>query len=470
MKPQVLSRALHLLPALLSLVNAAPARRDDSSGSNPGLRGSEALVGYSATEQVASGSKPDIKYTLLPGQKEDPKIGSYLDFENVENPQPIRGSTGSDDPGPRNYYYDRINSDKLAPPGTDHGATINAQWPMGKLIDLMTLGIDNAGWARQENTVVMPDATEMAGVDMRLEPAAYRELHWHVASEWSLILNGSCRIQAINENGETFIDDLQAGDVWFFPPGIPHSIQALDDGVEFLLVFDQGDFSEDNTFLATEVFLHSPKEVLAKNLGVSISAFDDIPDDELYIFNGTPAPKDIEEQNVTTSAGLVPRSESYSYHFSEQPAHEVAGGSVKIVDPLTFPVASNFSAAVVTVNPGGMREIHWHPTSDEWTFFIKGQGRATLFTAPNAATTFDYRAGDVGYFPKSNSHYIENTGDEELIFLEVLQAPQFTDMALGQWIASTPKQIVKDTLNLSDSTLSQLKTEKQYVVAGTTSN
>jgi oxalate decarboxylase/phosphoglucose isomerase-like protein (cupin superfamily) len=85
---------------------------------------------------------------------------------------------------------------------------------------------------------------------------------------------------------------------------------------------------------------------------------------------------------------------------------------------------------VVTVNPGGMREIHWHPTSDEWTFFIKGQGRATLFTAPNAATTFDYRAGDVGYFPKSNSHYIENTGDEELTFLEVLQAPQFTGLYL----------------------------------------
>lgn len=84
-----------------------------------------------------------------------------------------------------------------------------------------------------------------------------------------------------------------------------------------------------------------------------------------YIFKGTPAPTDIEEQNITTPAGLVPRSQSYSYHFSEQPAHEVAGGSVKIVDPLTFPVASNFSAAVVTDNPGGMREIQWHPTSDE---------------------------------------------------------------------------------------------------------
>ena len=30
-----------------------------------------------------------------------------------------------------NYVYDKINSDKLAPPGTDHGQTINAQWPMG---------------------------------------------------------------------------------------------------------------------------------------------------------------------------------------------------------------------------------------------------------------------------------------------------------------------------------------------------
>ncbi|KAJ5729587.1 uncharacterized protein N7483_004095 [Penicillium malachiteum] len=457
-----LGRSLFLLPALLAAVNGAPTKRS----TNPPLRGSEALVGYSSTEKVPSGTQPDIKYSLVPGQTDSADLGQYLDFENADNPQPIRGATGSDDPGPRNYWYDRINSDKLAPPGTDNGLTINAQWPMG--LSHNRLGIDNAGWARQENVEVMPAATEMAGVDMRLEPGAYRELHWHVAAEWSLVLNGSCRIQAVNENGETFVDDLTAGDVWFFPPGIPHSIQALDDGVEFLLVFDQGTFDEDNTFLATEVFLHTPLSVLAKDLGVPVSAFDNIPDDELYIFQGTPAPEDIEEQNVTTASGVVPRTQSYSYHFSEQPAHEVAGGSVKIVDPLTFPIAENFSAAIVTVHPGGMREIHWHPTSDEWTFFIEGQGRATLFTAADSATTFDYRAGDVAYFPQSNSHYIENTGDSDLVFVEVLQATEFTDMALGQWLASTPRQIVKDTLNLSKETLASLNTTKQYVVAGNT--
>ena len=44
--------------------------------------------------------------------------------------------------------------------------------------------------------------------------------------------------------------------------GIPHSIQALDGGVEFLLVFDDGAFSEDNTFLASQVFAHHPVSLL----------------------------------------------------------------------------------------------------------------------------------------------------------------------------------------------------------------
>lgn len=217
-----------------------------------------------------------------------------------------------------------------------------------------------------------------------------------------------------------------------------------------MLVFDDGDFSEDNTFSAAEIFAHTPvrpfqdrlillfiylqnltdcfekKSVLSKNLGIDVSAFDNIPSSELFIFPGTKAPADISAQNITGSAGIAPKNESYTYHFSEQEAHEVAGGSVKIIDPLTFPIAKLFSAAVVTVKPGAMREIHWHPSSDEWTFFISGQARATLFTPPNVATTFDYRAGDVAYFPKSNSHYIENVGNEDVVFLEVLQADHFS--------------------------------------------
>jgi oxalate decarboxylase family bicupin protein len=122
---------------------------------------------------------------------------------------------------------------------------------------------------------------------MRLAPYAYRELHWHTANEWSLVLKGSVRLAAVEENGRSFIDDIGTGDVWFFPAGVPHPIQALDEGCEFLLVFHDGSFSEDSTFLASELFMRNPKEVLSKNLQTPISAFDNLPTKQLYIFNGS---------------------------------------------------------------------------------------------------------------------------------------------------------------------------------------
>lgn len=155
-------------------------------------------------------------------------------------------------------------------------------WPLGLSHNRLGSGKDS-GWARQQNKDNLPSATAMAGVDMRLAPGAYRELHWHTANEWSLVLKGSVRLSAVNENGETFLDDISAGDVWFFPAGVPHSIQALDEGTEFLLVFDNGDFNEDSTFLASELFLRNPKSVLSKDLQTPISSFDHLPTDQLYL-------------------------------------------------------------------------------------------------------------------------------------------------------------------------------------------
>lgn len=166
-------------------------------------------------------------------------------------------------------------------------------------------------------------------------------------------------MQALNEDGQTFVDDLQEGDVWFFPPGIPHSLQALDKGCESMLVFDKGDFDDSGTGMLTEMFLRTPKEVLSKNLNAPLSDFDNLPSDELYIFNGTPAPKKLSAQNVTGPGGVAQGNQSYTYHLSKQPAYEVPGGSIKIIDPKTFPLASMFSVALVTIKPGAMRELHW---------------------------------------------------------------------------------------------------------------
>ena len=109
-----------------------------------------------------------------------------------------------------------------------------------------------------------------------------------------------------------------------------------------------------------------------------------------------------------------------------------------------------------------------HTTSDEWNFFISGTARLTTFVAPSSSRTFDFHAGDVGYIPVPESHYIENTGDEDVVFLEVLQAPKFTDISMAQWLGLTPPQVVKDTLMLPDSVIANLPKYKQYIVEGNT--
>src|SRR3989454_12198933 len=99
----------------------------------------------------------------------------------------------------------------------------------------------------------LPVSKSMAGVNMRLTAGGVRELHWHTAGEWAIMLYGTARITAIDAAGKRFVADVKKNDLWYFPSGIPHSIQGLQpDGAEFMLVFDEGYFSEPDMVLLRE--------------------------------------------------------------------------------------------------------------------------------------------------------------------------------------------------------------------------
>jgi oxalate decarboxylase len=382
--------------------------------------------------------------------------------ESHQLPEPIRDGTGASILGPRNPAVERENPSLLAPPPSDAGTIPNLKFSFAAARNRLLSG----GWAREITVRELPVATTLAGVNMRLKPGGVREMHWHKEAEWAYMLAGRARITAVDQDGRNFIQDVGVGDLWNFPAGIPHSIQGLEEGCEFLLVFDDGAFSENETFLITDWLAHTPRDVLAKNFGVGEAAFAGLPldpDHERYIFQAE-LPPALRDDAVAAPAGTVPTS--FSHRLLEQAPIVLSGGRVRIVDSSTFPAASTIAAALVEVEPGALRELHWHPNTDEWQYFISGQGRMTVFASAGKARTFDYQAGDVGYVPFAMGHYVENTGDEPLRFLEMFRSDRFADVSLNQWMALTPPELVQAHVNVDAATMAALSKDKPVIVPG----
>ncbi len=362
--------------------------------------------------------------------------------------------------GPNNTVNDGLNPDSVWSPETDDGT----MKPFKYSFDLARKEIDSGGWTRQVTVRDLAVSKNMAGVEMRLIAGGVRELHWHQSAEWAYMIYGHARITAIDPEGNSFVNDVSAGDLWLFPSGNPHSIQGLGpDGCKFLLVFNQGDFDEFATFLLSDWFRHTPKEVLAKNFGTSEATFANLPKEKLYIFQSQ-LPRGLAEEQAQAAEGTGKIEEKFVFRPSQHPpTAKHAGGEVLIVDRKTFPV-TDIAAAIVRLKPGGLRELHWHPLSDEWQYYVSGKGRMTVFDAGGKARTMDFTTGDVGYIEYSRPHYIENTGDEELVFLEVFPISTYQDISATTWLAHTPSRLVDEHLHTGEEFLRGLAKKEVVMV------
>jgi oxalate decarboxylase len=360
-----------------------------------------------------------------------------------------RTDDNASDPGPENTVLLRENPNSNLPPFTDRGNP----HPIWYSFDLTPKRVESGGWTHQVTEREISNSSDLAGVNMRLTAGSFRELHWHLADEWAIMLAGKSRISVMQPDGKMFINDVGPGDLWYFPAGYPHSIQGLEgDGCEFLLVFNQADFSEDDTFLFSEFLAHTPPEVVQKNMGWTSKEWDQLPPTQLYIFEA-PLPGPLEADKRFLGEYLETENKYTFKMGSMKPTTVSAGGEVRIVDSTNFQVAQNIAAAMVTIKPGGMREMHWHPNASEWQYWIKGKGRMTVVLTEAKARTMDFNANDVGFVPAMAGHYIENTGTEDVVFLEIFKAQRYQDISLDQWIARMPEKMAVAHLKLPPSTI-----------------
>lgn len=378
--------------------------------------------------------------------------GANMFGQTAQNTAKAELDDSFSNPGQQNATLVSINPNSNMPPPTDHG-TVPPVWYS---FDLAHRRVQEGGWTHQVTERELPSSKEIAGVNMRLTSGSFRELHWHLADEWAIMLKGKARVTLLTATGEMFIDDVNEGDLWLFPAGAPHSIQGLEgEGCEFLLVFNQGSFSEESTFLLSDWLKHTPPEIIAKNTGLSHDSIAKLPKGEpLYIFPSA-LPSQSLEQDRAESARITPKpKQEYTFKASiMKPTFSSEKGNVKIIDAKTFPVSTKISGGIVTLKPGAMRQLHWHPNASEWQFWIAGQGRMTIFNSSEDARTMDFRANDVGFVPAMAGHYIENTGTEDLVLLELFASGEFQEISLNQWLRALPKQVAMAHTNLSEAEL-----------------
>ncbi|KAF5000792.1 hypothetical protein FDECE_11128 [Fusarium decemcellulare] len=428
------SSLLFTISTLLSLSAAVPVEDSPRQRLLNGLKLPDNFKGLTGGKRLP----------FTPGHK-DPldkpvdSIGDELD------PLPWRNGLGASVLGPWNKERSRQNPDLVRPPSTDSGNLANMRWSFAD----SHIRIEEGGWTRQTTIRELGTSAELAGVNMRLGEGVIRELHWHKEAEWAYVLDGEVRVTALDYEGGNFIDDLKKGDLWYFPSGVPHSLQGLsENGTEFLLVFDDGRFSEESTFILTDWLAHTPKSVLAKNFNLDPQIFDHIPKGEKYIFKGR-VPGAIDDE--APSGKKVKKSKyNFTHRMLEQEPVNTSGGKVRITDSKNFPISKTVAAAHAIIEPGAIREMHWHPSADEWSFFLKGRARVTIFASEGTSRTFDYVPGDVGIVPRNMGHFVENIGDEPVEMLEIFRADEFRDISLFKWMGETPQKQVADTLFADD--------------------
>lgn len=375
-------------------------------------------------------------------------------FGNPDRPPqgaPNASPQSRSDPGPQTRWLAEQFPSFTSPPPTDVG-----EMPLfWSSFNTSPRRIQNGGWARQVTQAQFGISNQISGVNMRLASGGIRELHWHQAAEWAYMTYGTCRVTALDGQGRATVQDVGVGDLWYFPAGMPHSLQGLGpDGCEFLIIFDDGNATEYNTLMLTDWMAHTPPEVLALNFGVPAESFSRIPTSDLWIFQGElPGPLAADQAAVADSG---PPANPMTYGLgASTPVKNTRGGVLRLADSRTFKISTTIAAAVENIRPGALREMHWHPNADEWQYWIEGRGRMTVFNAGPRAVTADFQAGDIGYVKRSNGHYVQNTGDTDLTFLAVFRAPEYQEVGLTDWLTHTPPALVAQHLNIDPAVIAR---------------
>jgi oxalate decarboxylase len=311
-----------------------------------------------------------------------------------------------------------------------------------------------AGSAREATLTEFKPSEHIAGVSMRLKPGGIRELHWHaIAAEWAYVIDGKVMGTVISPNGEPATDIFMPGDLWYFPRGHGHALQNIGNTeCHFIIGFDDGHFSEYGTFSITDWVSKTNPKIAARNLGVSEAVIASMPKKEAYIVQGK-VPSGIEGY---LAEDLQENQNPHKYRLASAPLTRYEGGWIRRATQKEFPLNATLTSVLQEINPGAVREMHWHPNADEWQYVLSGRGRITVFGAHGRVRTEEYGPGNVVFAQQGFGHYVENIGSEPLKFFALFNSPTFEEISISTWLAGNPASLIADNFGIPKSEVAKM--------------
>jgi oxalate decarboxylase len=168
----------------------------------------------------------------------------------------------------------------------------------------------------------------------------------------------------------------------------------------------------------------------------------------VYFAKGSPPP----EKAADPLAGPKAPTLTHKWELlANDPLVDNKGGRLWLVDSTKFPISRTVTGAVLELEPGALRELHWHPNADEWQYVLEGKVSITLFGSGGRYRTETFGKGDVGYTPQGYGHSIENVGDGKCRVLIGFNSGVYEEIDLSEWIAGIPPDVLATNFGQSAS-------------------
>jgi oxalate decarboxylase len=162
-------------------------------------------------------------------------------------------------------------------------------------------------------------------------------------------------------------------------------------------------------------------------------------------------------------------SQSHLFHLGQQPLATYDGGSFQQANEDNFPILTGQEASIVllTLQPGGIREPHWHPSAWELNIVTKGVAAWVLIDGNGNHEGFDQHVGDVVFAPQGSFHYFENRGsdDMKIVIIQNTSTPEDKDnIGIGESLSRIPPRVLSAIFGVPAGTFDTFKKVDKSIV------